>query len=363
VKRLFIAALFGACLSAVCAAQQKASIAGTATNPTGEPVKSASLLWTEARSFTPDSPPRVYSATSDAKGSFTFDELEPGPYFLSGYRTGYLFANYHGTAKNPRAIIQLAAGQSITDLLFKMTPQAIISGTVTDEDGEPFPMAQVGIAKRDNLEGQRKLASYNGGVSTNADGVFSIGSLEAGTYYFGASPQMGAFGGNVPQAKQKITEESYQATYYPGVTDPSGAVAVQVADGMAMRGVDIRMRKARPYRIHGHVVAKGTTAVGSGLSVHLASSGSVIGQDTYTQVLSNGTFDFKGVLPGSYVLDTEASGLNAIGAGTVGRQTVTLADADLDDVGLEVGQGAEIAGKMLLDVSLCRRETDVHLFA
>ncbi len=349
MKHLLIAALFGTCLSVACAAQQQGSISGTVTTLAGEPVKSVTLTLTEARSLAPDSPPRVFSASSYAKCSFIFEDLEPGPYFLSAYKTAYLPAYYHGDSKNSRAIIEPAAGQSITDIVFKMTPQAILSGTVTDEDGEPLPMAQVVMGKWEYLGGRKRLRLSNSWCCTNADGVFSIGNLEADTYYVRASPQMGATGGNVPLAKQRITEESYQATYYPGVTDPSGAVAVQVSAGMAMRGVDIRMRKARAYRIHGHVVAKGTSAAGSGLSVHLASSGSVIDQDAYTQVLTNGTFDFKGVLPGSYVLETEASGLNVIGTGTVGRQAITLADADLEDVALEVGPGAEIAGKILLD--------------
>jgi hypothetical protein len=80
-------------------------------------------------------------------------------------------------------------------------------------------------------------------LSSDAEGVYSIGSLAAGSYYISAAAQPIFMRNTV----QKGTEETYMITYYPGVIDAAAASTVQVAAGGIARGTDIRMRKVRAY--------------------------------------------------------------------------------------------------------------------
>ncbi len=80
---------------------------------------------------------------------------------------------------------------------------------------------------------------------------FSIGSLEAGSYYIQVNPRPSSS----TSAIHKGPQETYLTTYYPGVTDPSKAIAVQVPAGSAVRGIEIRTGKTRAYRVRGRLVA------------------------------------------------------------------------------------------------------------
>jgi len=53
----------------------------------------------------------------------------------------------------------------------------------------------------------------------------------------------------------------------------------------------------------------------------------------------DGRFEFEGVAPGAYEIRT-----NSVGSPLVGRSTIVVADADLDDIVIRLGSGAAISG-------------------
>ncbi len=79
---------------------------------------------------------QVYSAESGVQGKFVFEDVTPGRFNLLAERTGYIRFQ-HPT------LIALDPGQSMTGISVKMTPQGVIAGSVIDEEGEPFPNANV----------------------------------------------------------------------------------------------------------------------------------------------------------------------------------------------------------------------------
>jgi hypothetical protein len=80
-----------------------------------------------------------------------------------------------------------------------------------------------------------------------------------------------------------------------------------------------------------------------------------------------GKFDFGGVAPGVYLLQAmpgqrRASPGDALTTNEVGWQTITVGNADVDDVVLQVRPGAEITGKSSLDgEALAQRGPAVRL--
>jgi hypothetical protein len=342
LKAAFLTLIFAAICPAQTpsANQQRGSVAGTVLTLAGEPLKSATLtLRGQAppnTSTTPPSPGLAYAASSDAAGNFSFGDLEPGRYTLSSERAGYLRANYTAGSNGPIAVLDLTSGQTLTGIAVKMTPQAVISGKVTDENGDPYPNANVQLARWAYVGGQRRLQPSNG-AATNAEGVFSIGNLPAGSYYITAMAQ---FTGQRDAIERGI-QEIYVTTYYPGATDPSGAIAVQVAAGAVVRGAEIRMRKARAFRVRGKLAGAAAESVTLNTSLRLIpKDGLNLGPQPFATV-RNGTFDFERVLPGVYIL--EATQVRN-GPGGMARQVVTVGNADVDDVVLSLTPGAEITG-------------------
>ena len=115
------------------------------------------------------------------------DELDPGRYSFSASRNGFITQSYSPDGSIRRATpLTLAKGQELKQLVFKLTPQAVISGRVLDEDGEPVADAFVQPMVFQYQRGRRQLVP-DGGTSTNDLGEFRLHDLRPGKYIVSAS--------------------------------------------------------------------------------------------------------------------------------------------------------------------------------
>src|SRR5436309_2363504 len=106
----------------------------------GSPLKSArvALVPEDSRSDT-----LIYGATSDSDGHFLLKEVVPGRYRFFATRAGFVDQQYQSQGTDAGAVLALKPGQKISDVLFRMTAAAVITGRVNNEDGEPMIRGQV----------------------------------------------------------------------------------------------------------------------------------------------------------------------------------------------------------------------------
>ena len=95
------------------------------------------------------------SATTDEAGRFEFKELPAARYALAASKAGYVMMRY-GQRRAFEAgsrTLELATGQSVTNVQFNLPRGGVITGRITDEFGEPIAGTTVKVLKHQYTEG------------------------------------------------------------------------------------------------------------------------------------------------------------------------------------------------------------------
>lgn len=326
-------------------AEPPATLEGKVFNAvTGEPIKKANLILLPEQ---PQGPSFPFSTASDASGQFSMNNIAPGRYRLMAERTGYVRGNYGARGPMDLGItLTLMPNQSLKQIAFKLQPHSVITGRVTDEDGEPVANVQVQVLTYRYMQGRRQLVPA-GGASTNDLGEYRAFGLPAGRYLvsathrnqtmFGATDRTAGSTGNQP-------EEGYAATYYPGTNEVQAAVTVQVPSGKALGNMDIRLLRTRTVRVRGRVLNAGAGGSMRTMILLLPRQSEGTGfmeRGMPSMVGPDGKFEIRGVTPGSYSL--VAQNMDESGRRQA-RASVDVGNANVEGVELTLKPGMEISG-------------------
>ena len=322
-------------------AQKAASIAGTVVQePGSRPLKKV-LVQVIAEDQKQGG---NYTASTDADGHFHIENVVPGRYRIFLEKAGFDGVNARGLQSDVN-VVAVQAGQSLDDLLLRMLPTAIISGRVTDEDGDPMSGVRV-VAQRKKPGKTGKEGAAAG--STNDLGEYRLSGLFPGQYWIVAMPPPD-FRDYERQEKSPRGENSsdgqpdthYLTTYYPGTYDDMQAATVTLKAGDEMP-INFALLPARTYRVRGMVT--GATS-GQKPAVELvAKAGDSIHADN--DVGPDGQFELRGIGPGSYVLRASAGADSQL---LTARQDTSVVAADVEEVRLVVQPSFTISGHLRIE--------------
>jgi hypothetical protein len=283
-----------------------------------------------------------YSAISDAEGRFTIAEIEPGHYFVTVEHPGFVQSG----AGNRRASITVQAGSGKNDLILHMQPAAVITGKIVDLDGDAMRGVGVIVARVGASAGGRTVHSF-GNAATDDRGEFRISELRAGRYKVMASPSEGS---RPPDSKDSGGKDPpiYLPTHYPGVLNEEQAAAVEVHAGAETR-INFGLLTGRAYHISGSVT--GIPSKSNMAQIMLEGRGG--GNSPGPQELGEGgKFEFKNVLPGTYVARLIAvtfdGGKPAMQMLRLG-EPIEVRNAPVEGLVLQPEAGGEVRGKFRLD--------------
>jgi protocatechuate 3,4-dioxygenase beta subunit len=336
-------------------AQKNARVEGTILSLNGEAVRKANVRLQGAPTQ-PGQLPGTYSESTDNEGKFVFEDVAPGRYMLSAEKAGFVPTRYGARSNtSPGTQLNLTAGMELKGLAVKLTPQGVIAGKVLDQDGDPVAGAQVQVMRYTYQRGRKQLQPTGAG-QTNDLGEYRIGNLAPGRYYLSATDRRGgliltpdragrAGGGQVGNI----------ATYYPNGTDASNAAPVEVAAGGEMRGIDIRLLQAQVYTVRGKAAdASGAPTQALVAFARKEDSGNLataLNGGGLNQLRPDGTFEFRNIIPGTYVLQLlqVIAAPGGTPANVTGRIEVTVADKNIDGLVLPLIAGPEITGTVTLE--------------
>ncbi len=325
--------LFLVACPAVQFAADKASIEGRVVNRrTGAPLAGVQVRL--------EGPSGVQGQVATGrKGDFSFSGLDAAQYRLAASRAGFV------PLASDKVAITLAAGEQVGDLTVRLTPHAVISGSVLDSDGSPMANVPVQLLRR--AWGPHKRVSALAGTSQSNDaGEFRIAGLAQGEYLLRVQPR----GLAVPPAEDKI-KRVYVNTWYPSVTDASAAIPLHLAAGEERPGIEVTLQTSKAVNVRGRVVRPAAHAETQLPVVELLPADDVAGMDIGGVAQANGpdgAFTIPDVPPGSYRIQAQiidvSAGQNAFESAPVASQTIQVSETDLEGITLVPAPPQRLSG-------------------
>ena len=129
------------------------------------------------------SAPTANRVITDGQGRFVFTDLAKGSYAITATKRGYIEGMFgRRRANGPGQVVVLAESERLADLKIPIWKNGAMSGTITDDIGEPMVNVPVRVLRRTFTAGKRGLAAAGAIVRTDDRGVYRIGALAPGEY-------------------------------------------------------------------------------------------------------------------------------------------------------------------------------------
>lgn len=312
-------------------------------------------------------------ATGD-DGQFLFDGLAQGKYQLTASKRGYLTQAYE---EHDNLSTAIAVGPELKSegLIFNLILQAVISGVITDERGEPVRGAQVRLFKDQDHLGLRSTEQSQA-VETDDRGTYELSHIDPGNYYVAVSahPWYAQRAQPTQSTDQQEDDSSaldvaYPTTFYPQVTDSDAATPIPVKGGERIQA-DITLTAQQAVRFRIRLPVQDPEHAGA---YSVAISQSLFGQmenvGAPTQSVRDGGMEIAGVLPGHYeftLTHTEPGGSppeTTRFSGEVTGGSTELVPGDAESEVTVVGKVTSLDGKIPSGIITFRPTQQRHLYA
>ena len=327
----------------------------------GGPLKSARVfLLLERSEFNKR---QMFASTTDSDGHFLLKDVPPGRYRFVATRPGFVNQPYQAKGSDDGALLSLKSGEKVGDVLFRMIASGVITGRVINDEGEGVVHAQVMALRapsEDEIEDQGAMNPQQpavrpelwpvASVQTDDRGQYRIFGLKPGDYYIRAENSFDP-DNNIRVDEsfwvQQIEGSEYAPAYYPGVTQSSQAQVVPVKAGDEAQA-DVTLQRTKTAEIAGHVI--GRNGPTKGVWVELMQRGADIsGSDRHDTTDETGTFRFKGVPPGNYVISAFTSEEGDHVYQPRGEQKIEVNGENIDSLTISIGRGTNLPGRITVD--------------
>jgi protocatechuate 3,4-dioxygenase beta subunit len=332
------------------------SVSGRVVTATdGSPLKSARLTLVPEHD---GQKTQLYAATTDSDGRFLLKDLVPGRYHFAASHAGFVTQSYKAKGTDDGAVLSLRPGERVSDVLFRMMVSGVVTGRVTNEDGEPMVRAQIVALQRpseEELEDEGPSASRKwrlqavSSAQTDDRGQYRIFGLKPGEYYLKAADSSEPDRNTLVDESfwiRDILGSEYAPAYYPGVAPATQAQVVCVLAGDEVQA-DILMQRAKTVEIAGHVIGRDGPAKNTWVNLKLAADDYGIDRQTTTD--ETGSFELKGIPPGSYVISVYQRDEGNSVYEPRGQQRVEVSGENIDSVTILVGGGTSVQGRVTVE--------------
>jgi hypothetical protein len=325
-------------------------IAGTVVSAaSGAPLAQTRVWINDVRN-----PDAVHTMMTSENGRFEFNQLGPGKYSLQGMRHGFITASYDAHEEYATAIVT-GAGIDTESLILRLTPAAVLAGTVLDESAEPVRQSAVTLYREDHSTGASRVVQING-TATDDLGFYEFARLAPGNYFVSATarpwyavhPASSASSGESDSpAVEPSLDVAYPTTYYPDAADADQASPIPLKGGEHFQ-MEIRLSPVPALHLRFHVAGEGRDGiVAPSLARRAFDSVEYIASDSMQNV-SPGVWELTGIPAGRYDLRVGS------GSGQVAQSDVDLVNdgQDLDSAAGQPVSRVKVSVQMLGQTNL-----------
>jgi hypothetical protein len=305
------------------------------------------------------------SVRTDPNGNYEFAGLPAGRYSLTTTRNGYLEQNFDQPSPFARyRLLELAEGEQLDGMEFRLHRGAVITGVITDDAGDPLPDVGVQVMRERFGPDGRSISLENRTpvpIRTDDEGRYRVYALRPGMYAVTATAE-----------RSEDPTVSFGRTYYPGTVNESEAQLVRVDFGQDAVA-SFSMIPARRARVSGFVrTAEGRPASGMRMTLN-ERRGAANDQIDVSMLGADGSFAFEHVLPGRYLLHVRPSfeQRQTMPANLEWAAThVNVNGEDISDLILTTSPGFAVSGRAIFEglttpaatkVTVGVREMDLNL--
>jgi len=308
-------------------------IAGTVVNArVGAPLANSHVGIADAKNGQ-----SVRSVITGADGRFEF-HVPPGKYLLQGAKRGFIAAAYNHHEQFSTAIVT-GADLDTENLSLRLAPNAILTGKVLDEFGEPVRRAQIAVYRETHFQGTRRTLRVRN-TTTDDQGHYEVTPLAEGTFFVSAQaspwyaihPTMNAEG--AAKATSQVDSSldiAYPITYYGDATEADEATPIPVRGGDRLEA-DIHLNPLPALHLVIHVPEGGKDGTAFPILQKPVFEGVQRLDQGNIQYVAPGLYEMTGVAPGRYTVRAPDSS---------GQMQKEAAEINLSDSGeLHVSAGS-----------------------
>jgi hypothetical protein len=175
---------------------------------------------------------------TDANGVFHIEGVPEGQARLTAERPGFFPSDPAGR------LVPITS--DVDGLVIALSPQAVISGRITSIQNVPIEELPVHLYRRVYVNGRAQWQMANT-VTSDDDGQFRIGGLQAGSYCLSAGPE------NWKQRASGSRPRGYAQVFYPNAADLASASVISLSAGQQVEA-DLSLTQEPLFEISGQVV-------------------------------------------------------------------------------------------------------------
>jgi carboxypeptidase family protein len=310
--------------------KRKGVITGRVVTVDGQPASEATVVAYAIGSSESES----QSVECDDEGNFKLTGLNPRSYIISASAPGYVNLNYTSGSETHRI------GENVTLTLVK---GGVITGRVTDADGEPMEGARVDLRMARDADGRISgILDYSEDLcSTDDRGVYRIYGLPPGKYLVRVIDSL-------PAEYRSSSFRHGAPTYYPSA-NRAAAAEITVRAGEEVTGIDIRCLGQQEYSISGVIsgeVESESTLGWVNVTLRDEASGEVVGA---TDVIGSRNFALYGVADGAYELVAQRLDQESSDTAISAPRRVVVKGSNVTGVNLKLLKPASISGRLAVE--------------